>query len=157
MKNAFYFTLKALFVLTIFRFLPWHFVTYKNALTRKMRLIPKFITSQPGVNKHENLTWETFLFKNHTQNVVEKLIPGPFQKNQNWLFLRINSPKFYTVCFNFMLIWGLSKYSETKLQTTCFLPYMKLFFNKKKRSKTSFPASFSTWFSKKNISLVIFY
>ena len=39
MKNAFYFILKALFVLKIFR---------KNDLIRKIRLISKFMTSQPG-------------------------------------------------------------------------------------------------------------
>ena len=28
--------------------------------------------------------------------------------------------KFYTVCFYYMTSWGLSKYNETKLQTSCF-------------------------------------
>ena len=38
------------------------------------------------------------------------------------------------------------------------LPQIKLFFFKKKRSGTSLPTSFSTWFLKKNISLVaVFY
>ena len=35
----------------------------------------------------------------HTQNVVETLFPDPFLKSQNWAYLRINSLKFYTVCF----------------------------------------------------------
>ena len=34
--------------------------------------------------------------------------------------LWISSVKFQTVCFYCMLIWELSKYSEIKLQTTCF-------------------------------------
>ena len=47
MKNAFYFTLKAVFVLKIFKFLSvW--VTFKNDLIRKIRLISKFITSKHG-------------------------------------------------------------------------------------------------------------
>ena len=64
--------------------------------------------------------WETFFLKNHTQNVVEKLFPDPFLKNQNWAYLWINSLKFYTVCFYCMPSWGLSKYIETKLKATCF-------------------------------------
>ena len=28
-----------------------------------------------------NVTGETFFLKNHTQNVVEKLVPDPFLKN----------------------------------------------------------------------------
>ena len=60
------------------------------------------------------------MFKNDTQNVIEKLFPGPFLKSQNGLFLWINSTKFFTVSFNCMLISGLSKFSETKLHTACF-------------------------------------
>ena len=47
MKNAFYFTLKAVFVLKIFRILPWLFGDVKNAMIIKTRLILKFTTSQP--------------------------------------------------------------------------------------------------------------
>ena len=48
MKNAFYFTLKALFVLEIFNFCLEFLDKYKNGLIRKVRLISKFITSQSG-------------------------------------------------------------------------------------------------------------
>ena len=48
MKNAFYFMLKAFFVLDIFTFLPWLFVYAENNLIRKLRLISKFMTSKPG-------------------------------------------------------------------------------------------------------------
>ena len=44
MKNAFYFTSKALFVLKIFKFL----VIYRNGLIKKIKLISNFMTSQPG-------------------------------------------------------------------------------------------------------------
>ena len=43
MKNAFYVTLTALFVLKIFC------SCRKNVLTRKIRLISKFMASQPGI------------------------------------------------------------------------------------------------------------
>ena len=48
MKNAFYFTLKALFVLNIFKFLSSLFSLVKNSLIRKIRLISKSVASQPG-------------------------------------------------------------------------------------------------------------
>ena len=48
-KNAFYFVLKALLTLKIFTFLSWLFGhVEKNGLIRKIRLILKFMTSQPG-------------------------------------------------------------------------------------------------------------
>ena len=62
----------------------------------------------------------SIFLKNHMQNVVEKLFPDPFLKKEIWVYLWINSLKFYTVSFYCMLIWGQSKYSETKLQTICF-------------------------------------
>ena len=59
--------------------------------------------------------------------MVEKLVPEPFLKNQNWAHHWINSLKFYTVCFYCMTSWGLSKYVETKLQTNCFYLILSLF------------------------------
>ena len=47
MKNAFYFTVKALFVLKLFKFLSRLFCRVKKGLIRKIRLIPEFMTSQP--------------------------------------------------------------------------------------------------------------
>ena len=44
MKNNFYFTLKALFVLKIFEFCLDFSVMEKNGLIRKIRLILKFMT-----------------------------------------------------------------------------------------------------------------
>ena len=80
---------------------------------------------------------------------MEKLFPDPFLKTQNQAYLWINSLKFYTICFYLMQSCGLSKYIETKLPTT--------FSKNKKRRGTGLFASFSARFSKKNISLVIFY
>ena len=47
MKNTFYFTFKALFVLKIFKFLFWLFGHVENDLNRKIGLISKCMTSQP--------------------------------------------------------------------------------------------------------------
>ena len=37
--------------------------------------------------------------ENHTQIVVEKLVPNPFLKNGNGACFRINGLKFYAICF----------------------------------------------------------
>ena len=65
-------------------------------------------------------------------NVVEKLLPDPFLKNQNSAYLRINSLKCYTSVF---IVWQVEcywKYIKTKLQTTCF-HFILSFFKKIKR------------------------
>ena len=49
MKNAFYFTLKALFLHKIFKFSVNFWSRRKNGLIRKIRLTSKFMTSQPDV------------------------------------------------------------------------------------------------------------
>ena len=50
MKNAFYFILRALSVLKIFKFLSYLFWSFrKNGLIRKIILTSKFMTSQPGL------------------------------------------------------------------------------------------------------------
>ena len=60
---------------------------------------------------------------------IEKLytkcgeISGPYFKNQNWVYLWIISLMFYTVCFYCMPSWRLSKYIETKMQTTTFYSF----------------------------------
>ena len=151
----------------------------KNDLIRKIRLILRFMTSQPGQQtvaihvltnisrRQGNQTMKfrylieycmtnIFSLKNYTQNVVEELFPDPFLKNRNLAYLWINSLKFYIVCFYCMPSWGLSKYIETKLQTNCFYLIWS-FFKKQKMPGTSFPGKFSVWFSRKNISLVVFY
>ena len=59
--------------------------------------------------------------------------PRPFSKKLKLnISLDQSSWKFYTVCFYCMTSWGLSRYNETKLQTTCF--HLNLnFFKKIKR------------------------
>ena len=131
----FYFILKVLFILKIFKFLSWLFV--ENGLARKIGLISKFMTSQPGkqliaihillnisrsrakqtmkFGQLMEYNMKTFFLKNHIQNVLEELFPDSLLKNQDWEYLRINSLKFNTVSFNCMPSWRLSKDIETKL------------------------------------------
>ena len=54
--------------------------------------------------------WEIFSLKNHTQNLMKKLVPDLFIKNWNWACLWINSIKFYAICFCHM-----SKSRTTKI------------------------------------------
>ena len=65
------------------------------------------------------------------QNAVKKLFSGIFLTDQNGVYLRINSLKFYTVYFYCMTSLGLLKYTKDKLQTTCFY-LIKSFFKKQK-------------------------
>ena len=46
------------------------------------------------------MTWETLFFKNHTQNVVEKLFPGPFLKKLKLSISLDQKPKFLNSLFS---------------------------------------------------------
>ena len=41
--------------------------------------------------------------KNHTQNVMDKLLTDPFPKSQNLAYFWINSARVYTACFYCMI------------------------------------------------------
>ena len=103
------------------------------------------------------------LIEYHMRNIlIEKsyrkcdgdTISKPFSKKE---ILSISLDQQSKVLYSLfvMLSWGLSKYIEAKLETTCFY-LIKGFFKNKKRPGTSFPASLSGWFSNKNVYLVIF-
>ena len=148
MKNAFPLPYNLFLFSKYFNFCLDFLVIKKNALIKTIRLTSKFVTSQPGketfamhilpsISKSKgnqtmkfgqliNITWGIFFFKKHTQIVLEILFPGPFLQNQNLAYLWTNSLKLHTVCFYCMPSWGLSKYIETKLQSTCFY-LIKLF------------------------------
>ena len=96
-----------------------------------------------------------FLEKSYTKCGGETF-PNPIPKKPKRAYLWINSLKFYTVCFCCMPCWGLSKYIETKLQTTCFY-LLWSFFKNKNRPGISLSASLSAWFLKENVYFVIFY
>ena len=59
-KNAFYFTLKTLFVLKIFKFLFWYFGQMEKGLIRKIRLIWKPMTPQPGKQTTTTHVWQIY-------------------------------------------------------------------------------------------------
>ena len=96
-----------------------------------------------------------FLEKSYP-NGVEKLFPDSFLKNQNWAYLWINCLKFYTVCFYCMPSEDYRNILKLNWGPLAFTSYIKFFLKKnKKRSRTSLPASFSTWILKKNIFFYI--
>ena len=94
--------------------------------------------------------------KNHTQNVVEKLFSGFFLKNKNWAYLWINVLKFIHFVFIVCQVEDYWKWLKLSCRPFALTSY-KAFLKNNKRSGTSLPASFSAWFLKKNISVVIFY
>ena len=49
---------------------------------------------QRNLVSKQNITGEAFFMKNRTQNVLEKLLPDAFLKNQNCAHLWINSLKY---------------------------------------------------------------
>ena len=94
--------------------------------------------------------------KNHTQNAVEIPFPDSFLKNPNWAYLSISSLTFHTICFYCRQVED----SRNKLKLTCrplaFTSY-EAFLKSKKMSGTNLPVSFSAWFLKKTITLVMLY
>ena len=64
-------------------------------------------------------TKNIFLEKSYTKHGGDTF-PRPFSKNSKLSYLWISSLKFYTACLKCMPSLGLSKYIETKLQTTWF-------------------------------------
>ena len=94
--------------------------------------------------------------RNTTQNVVEKLSPSSFLKHQNWAYLWIDILKVYIFCSIVCEVKDYRKWLKLSCRSPAFTSY-KFFLTNKKRSGTSLSASFSAWFLKKNISLVILY
>ena len=94
---------KILLLIMYVVFLKYIFVENFNSLFLETVTIkfggPRAEGRHMGPRAEKNKYPETFLLKNQTQNVVEKLFPDPFLKNQNWDYLWINSLKFYAICF----------------------------------------------------------
>ena len=64
--------------------------------------------------------------ENHTENVVEKLVPDPFLKIEIEHISESIVQSFIYFAFIVCPIW-LSKYIGTKLQTTCFYLILSFF------------------------------
>ena len=140
MENAFFFTLKALFVLKVFKFLSSLFTHAEKMAWLKEKVNFKIYDVTTWLTNNYN-TYIAQYLKNYRQpgneicsvnrikhekhfswKIIQKIWGRNFSqtlKNQNWAYFWINSLMFYAACFYYMLSWGLSKYSETKLQTTC--------------------------------------
>ena len=87
----------------------------------------------------------------------EKTLLGTFSKNQIWGYLWINSLKFpCSLFFIYAKLRDIEIYWNSASDHLLF-HHIEIFKKKKKRSGTNLPASFSAWFLKKNISIVIFY
>ena len=79
--------------------------------------------------------------KNHIQTVADKIFPDPFQKHQNWIFLKISS----LICYIDLFICQVEDYRNI-LKLSCrpiaFTSY-KAFLKNKESSGTTLPSSFS--------------
>ena len=71
-----------------------------------------------------------FAEKSYTKYTAES-IPRPLSKISKWSISLDQQCNVFSVCFYCMLIWGLLKYSDVKLQTTCFY-LIQSFFKKQK-------------------------
>ena len=89
--------------------------------------------------------------------MIQKLFADPFLKNQNSAYLWINILKFYIYfVFTVCQVEHYRQWLKLSCRPLAFTSY-QAFLKSKERSGTSFSASFSAWFLKKNISVVIFY
>ena len=103
MKNAFYFTSKALFILKVFNFLSWLFgrvakqLDVRDKVNFKIYDVTAWLTNNCNTHiahisrskgnqaiKFGQITdynMRNIFLKNHTQTVVQKLVPDLFMKN----------------------------------------------------------------------------
>ena len=82
------------------------------------------------------------LLECNMRNMVEKLVPDSFIKNQNWLYLWINSLKCCKFCFYCMPSQGLPKDIKIKVLTTYFTLqgfYLKKLFRKTEKGPELVP------------------
>ena len=93
-------------------------------------------------------------FKDHTQNVAEKMFPEPFLKIQNSAYLWMHGIKFQFI-FLVSQVEGYQIILKLSSRLLAFASY-KIFYKSKMRSGTSLHAWFFAWFLKENISLVYF-
>ena len=100
------------------------------------------------------LTWETFFLKNRTKCGRETIL-RPFSNKSK---LSISLDQYSKVLYVLITchVEDYRKWLKLSCRPFAFTSYKAILKNKK-RSETSLPVSFSTWFLKKNISDAIFY
>ena len=103
-------------------------------------------------------TWEIFFLKYHTKNNMwwRNRTPDPLLKNQNWVYLWINSLKCYSSFLLYVQVKGYQIYWNRAADCLLF-PHIKLFQKNRKRPGSSLHASISEWFLKKKVSHVTSY
>ena len=118
MKNTFYFTVKAL------------------SLSRYSNVCLDFLVMQKTDENEMKFAQlkrydiRNIFLKNLTKNLVEKLFPDPFLKNQNCAYTWIDSLKFCTVLFHCMPSWGLIK-DKKDLELVSLPQFLHNFWKKK--------------------------
>ena len=158
----------SLFVLKIFKFLSWLFWLCKKWLDEKTK-VSKFMTSQTGIltittRILSNFSWSKssqtmkfiLLIEYKMRNIfLEKSSPNSFYKNQNWAYRWMNILK----CYKFRCYDCPSRVVSVQVSKCWLLAFTSHegFFQKKGRSRTCLPVTFSAWFLKKNISHFICY
>ena len=87
MRNASYFMLKAAFVLEIFTIFSKIFGYAEKRLNKKVydvrdgqQKITIHILPNISRSKGNKIWWEILFLKNHTQNVIERLVQDPFSE-----------------------------------------------------------------------------
>ena len=78
------------------------------------------------------MTFKIYFLKNHAQYVVEKLLPDPFLKCQNWAYLWINNLNFYTAYLYCMPKLRAIEIYWNQAAHHWFLPHLKLLKKTKK-------------------------
>ena len=140
MKNTFYFTVKALLL------------SRCSNVSLDFLVMQKTDENEMKFAQLKRYDIRNIFLKNLTKNVVEKLFPDPFLKNQNCAYTWINSLKFYTVLFHCMPSWGLMKYIETMLQNTCIYSYKAFIKDKKGLELVSLPHFLHTFWRKNSMN-----
>ena len=97
-----------------------------------------------------------FLEKSYTDCGGETIPRSFFKKSK----LSVSLDQYSKVLYILLLLFGKLRTLKTDWNLAAdhlHLPQRKLFLKNKKKSGTSLPVSFSAWFLKKNMSLVIFF
>ena len=95
--------------------------------------------------------------KSHTQNMVEKLVPDLFTKNQNWAYLWINSLKCYK-CYCYCLLYAQVEVYQN-ISKLSYWPFAFILYTEYKKTwtGTSLPTSYFTCSLKENVFLMLYF
>ena len=154
--------------LKIFAFLFCLFLLCEKRLDEKTK-VSKFMTSQTviltitirilsnfSLSKNSQTMKFILLIEYKMRNIfLEKSSPNSFNKNQNWAYRWMNILK----CYKFRCYDCPSRVVSVQVSKCWLLAFTSHegFFQKKGRSRTCLPVTFSAWFLKKNISHFICY